>query len=78
MGNLPAYSTTAFSTAPFPPPASAHPVPLCSRWCTRQGVPFSPRATGSPPPHRSLRRAAGQPCRPPPGGQGLPDRTGAW
>ena len=42
VGNLPAYSTTAFSTARVP-----HPVPPCSRWCTRQGVPFSPRATGS-------------------------------
>ena len=34
------------SKRPFPPPASAHPAPPCSRWGTRQGVPFSPRATG--------------------------------
>ena len=52
---------------PFPPPVSAYPVPPYSRWGTCQGGPFSRRATGSPPPHRSMRRAAGPPCRPPAG-----------
>ena len=33
---------------PFPPPVSAHPVPPCSHWSTRQGVPFAPHATESP------------------------------
>jgi RNA-directed DNA polymerase len=42
-GNRPAYSTTAFSTTCVRPPRATLLVP-------RQGVPFSPRATGSPPP----------------------------
>jgi hypothetical protein len=71
-------NSTAFSTAPFSPPASVHPMPPCSRWSTRLGILFSPRAIGSPPPPRRMRRAAGQPGRPPAGRQGLPDRTGSW
>ena len=55
---------------PLPPPASAHSVPPCSRWCTCQGVPFSRRATGSRWPALSVASR-------PPGGQGLPDRTGS-
>ena len=53
-------------------------MPPCSRWSTRLGILFSPRAIGSPPPPRRMRRAAGQPGRPPAGRQGLPDRTGSW
>ena len=59
---------TAFSTEPFPPPASAHPVPpnRPPAGALALGERVSPRAPGSPPPpHRSVRRAAGQPCRPP-------------
>ena len=64
----------------FPPPMSAHLVPPCSCWCTRQGVPFSPRATGSPtvPEHEASRWLALLAAGRPPGGQGLSDRTGSW
>ena len=55
---------------PLPPPVSAHPVPPCSHWGTRQSVPFAPRATGSRWPALSVASR-------PPGGQGLPDRTGS-
>jgi hypothetical protein len=62
MGNLPAYSTTAFSTARVRPPRATL-LPL---------VPAPGRALVSLrhrklPPHRSMRRAASQPCRPPAG-----------
>ena len=58
-GQPPGLLYKAFSTARDRPPRAT----LLPR-CTRQGVPFSPRATESPPPHRRMRRAAGQPCRP--------------
>jgi hypothetical protein len=64
----------AFSTARV-----SHPVPLCSRWCIRQGVPFAPQATGPPaaPEPEASRWPVLLATSRPPGGQGLLDRTGS-
>ena len=70
MGNLPAYSTTAFSTVPFLPPASAYPratlLPLASPVGRRQAAgrpgsagPDGFLVTGSGPPRAARGRTAG-------------------
>src|SRR5262249_46969217 len=55
---------------PFPPTASAYPMPLCSRWCPRLASARTPRAA---PPGEHTTRAC--PRRPAPLGTA---RTGGW
>src|SRR4029450_2886178 len=50
---------------PFPPTASAHPMPLCSRWC--------PRLTSARPPRTA--HPGGDPTRAGPGGPAPPGAT---
>jgi hypothetical protein len=55
---------------PFPPTVSAHPMPLCSRWCPRLASARTPRAA-----HPGEHPTRACPRRPAPQGT---DRAGGW